>query len=192
MRGAEGERRQSMEFMSSRPDIVRAASQRGLLSLWNRLRGAGSLPQWRDVDSGEFGPVDNLSYSDVIASHSATRYLIRFHGQRIAELYGRTSCVGKYLDEILPPSYSATALSTYHQVVASKLPVYTVADMRDAAGRIVHYERLLLPFSRDGASVDRILASLEAVSPEGEFDQRDLMKAPPKPPAFALCTIIQH
>jgi hypothetical protein len=70
------------------------------------------------------------------------------------------------------------------------MPVYTIADMRDQTGRIVHYERLLLPFGHDGIAVDRILASLEVVSPEGAFENRDLMKAPPSPPAFGLCTLI--
>jgi hypothetical protein len=51
---------------------------------------------------------------------------------------------------------------------------------------------LLLPFGRDGAAVDRILASLETVSPEGAFEHRDILKSAKKPPAFALCTTIQH
>ena len=42
------------------------------------------------------------------------------------------------------------ALATYRQVVSTKVPVYTVSDMRDPAGRIVHHERLLLPFSLSG------------------------------------------
>ena len=49
----------------------------------------------------------------------------------------------------------------------TRVPVYTVSDMRDPTGRIVHHERLLLPFSTGGAEVDRILASIEAVEPGG-------------------------
>ena len=87
-------------------------------------------------------------------------------------------------------SFSTKSFLTRH-VLASRLPVYTVADMRDPGGRIVHYERLLLPFGQNGIEVDRILASLETVSPEGAFENRGLMNAPPRPPAFALCTTIQ-
>jgi hypothetical protein len=65
-------------------------------------------------------------------------------------------------------------------------------DVIRSDGRIVHFERLLLPFSRGGVAVDRILASLETVSPEGAFDNRDILKSSPKPPAFALCATIQH
>ena len=88
-------------------------------------------------------------------------------------------------------AYREAALSSYRHVLASRLPVYTVADMRDPGGRIVHYERLLLPFGQNGIEVDRILASLETVSPEGAFENRGLMNAPPRPHAFALCTTIQ-
>jgi hypothetical protein len=64
--------------------------------------------------------------------------------------------------------------------------------MRDPTGRIVHHERLLLPFTHNGTEVDRILASIEAASPEGPFQMRDLMKSPVRPPVIALCTTIQY
>lgn len=86
---------------------------------------------------------------------------------------------------------SRATLATYNHAVATGLPVYTVSDVRDPTGRIVHYERLLLPFSQDGFEVHRILASLETVSPEGAFETRSLMTSAPKPPTFALCTTIQ-
>jgi hypothetical protein len=73
-----------------------------------------------------------------------------------------------------------------------KMPVYTVSDMRDPAGRIVHHERLLLPFSLGGGETERILASIEAASPEGPFELRDLMKSPIRPPVIALCATIQY
>jgi hypothetical protein len=182
-----------MQFISSRPDVVRSSSQRALLRYWNALRGSENLPGWPGIDAAELAPLlKDLSQNDVVTDNGAVRFLIRFHGTRVAELYGRENCVGMYLDEILSAAYVNSALTTFRQVVASQLPVYTVADMRDPAGRIVHYERLLLPFSTDGKSVDRILISLETVSPEGAFESRGLMKAPPRPPAFALCTTIKH
>ncbi len=132
-----------------------------------------------------------LSFIDVVVTKGEPRFLIRDHGARVAELYGSV-CVGKHLDEILPSSYRAAALATYQHLLAAKVPVYTVADTRDSAGRIVHYERLLLPFGNDGHTVDHIITSIEAVSPEGAFENRGLMAAPHKPPAFALCATIQH
>jgi hypothetical protein len=181
-----------MQFTTSRPDIVRSDSQRRLLAHWNSLRGAAPLPIWQGLDETLMGASADLSLTEIVAAGDILRFQIRFHGTRLAELYGRTSCVGKFLDEVLPPAYSEAALGTYRQAVATSLPVYTVADMRNREARIVHYERLLLPYGSDGVTADRILASLEIVSPEGEFDHRELMKSPEKGPAFAFLTTIQH
>ena len=92
---------------------------------------------------------------------------------------------------MIPEAFRENALSTYRHLLSSKVPIYTVSDMRDIAGRIVHYERLLLPFGDGGPEVAHIVASLETASPEGAFENRNLMIAPGRPPTFALCTTIQ-
>jgi hypothetical protein len=181
-----------MQFISSRPDVIRSINQRWLLSYWDRLRGTSRMPAWQGLDAKELATMAaNLAFFDVIGSDSEVRFQSRHRGERINEAFGNPGR-GKFLDEILPASYREAALSTYRQVLATQLPVYTIADLRDRKCRIVHYERLLLPFSRGGAAVDRILASLETVSPEGAFDNRDIMNCTPRPPAFALCTTIQN
>jgi hypothetical protein len=180
-----------MEFMRSAPDIVRSPNQRWLLDYWNNLRGAVPLPAWDSFQANALAvPSDDLSFTRVMQTDAGPRYQIRFHGPRLGQLYGRESCVGKFLDEILPAKSSAATLETYHHLVETRCPVYTVADLRDPTGKIVHYERLLLPFTRDGSRVERIAASLEAVSPEGTFASQGLMTSTPKPPAFALCTTV--
>ena len=63
--------------------------------------------------------------------------------------------------------------------------------MTDRGGRLVYYERLLLPFTRNGEGVDRILAAFEFVCPDGAFDGRDLMKTPAAPPRLRLCATIE-
>jgi hypothetical protein len=182
-----------MQFISSRPDVVRSINQRWLLNYWNKLRVGTTLPKWQAIEIEELaGILESLSFQDVVGPDEDSRFRVRFHGKRIADLYGRADCIGKFLDEILPPTYTTAAHSTYRQAVASKMPVYTVSDMRDRLGRIVHYERLLLPFATDGEQVvNRIVASLEAVSPEGAFEARALMQSPPQGASFAVCTTIQ-
>ena len=181
-----------VEFVLSPPDIVRSISQLWLLKSWMRLRGSRQLPPWDGLTDDELaGMSDNLAFADVLNQDDTVRFLIRFAGVRIAEFVG-VGCdgQGRFLDEALPAAYRDAALSTYRETVAAREPVYTIADVRDRAGRIVHFERLLLPFGRDGTAVDRILASIEAVSPEGGFDSRHLVTAPSAPPAFAFCAII--
>jgi hypothetical protein len=182
-----------VEFVVSPPDIVRSITQAWLLKDWMRLRGACRIPASERPGIAErAGIADNLLLMDVMDGEGPTRFLIHFCGSRVLEYCG-VSCPtqgqGRFLDEALPAAYRQAALSSFHEVVSARAPVYTVADLRDRAGRIVHFERLLLPFGRDGTAVDRILASIEAVSPEGEFQSRDLMLAS-APPAFAFCAII--
>ena len=82
-------------------------------------------------------------------------------------VWPRSTASASFSTRFLPPSYLRSRIATYRQLLSSKGPVYTVSDMRDPAGRIVHHERLLLPFGMAAREVDHILASLEAASPEG-------------------------
>ena len=106
---------------------------------------------------------------------AALRFQIRFHGADDRPGLWPADCRGKYLDEIIRRAALRDRLAPYQQAVETGRPVYTIHDITDRSGRLVHYERLLLPFSRDGATVDRILASFEFICPDGAFDSRDLM-----------------
>jgi hypothetical protein len=162
-----------------------------LLKHWDDSRGGRVLPTWRDLEGREFAAMSaNLSFTDVVSGDGRPRFLIRYHGSRIGEAYG-ANCHGRYLDEILPETYRDAALATYWRVVESRQPVYTALNTEDSEGRLVHYERLLLPFGQDGTNVDRILASLEMVSPDGAFQTRNLMTSGKTPSRFALCATIQ-
>ncbi len=183
-----------VEFVLSPPDIVRSSGQLWLLERWIRTRGSRRLPAVEGAPAdAPAGISDNLLFTDVVSHDGATRFLIRSGGRQVMEFFGvdcPTGGQGRFLDEVLPPAYRDAALSTFREAVAAREPVYTIADLRDRGGRIVHVERLLLPFGRDGTAVDRIMASIEAVSPEGDFEGRHLMTAPATPPAFAFCAII--
>jgi hypothetical protein len=181
-----------MQFVDSRPGVIRSINQRGLLNHWNRLRAGKIIPVWQGLDAEELARMtENLSFSDVVATTTGTRFLIRHHGERIAETYG-SNCSGKFLDEILPPAILEPALATYRHLLVAKQPVYTIVDTSDRNGCPVHYERLLLPFGRDNKTVDRVLASLETVSPDGAFENRNLMKLPALTARFAVCATISY
>jgi hypothetical protein len=75
--------------------------------------------------------------------------------------------------------------------VQTRQPVYIVHDVADRAGRVVHSERLLLPFAHDGETVDRILASFEFVSPDGAFDSHHLMQTLKAAPTLRLLATIE-
>jgi hypothetical protein len=181
-----------MEFTSSGPDIVRSDTQRRLLDHWAARRDHAGLPIWSGFDADAIkASIDYLALTEIVGGPDDARFQLVFHGWRLQKSFGDMKCVGMFLDEILPAPYLRAALATYSEAMNTKLPVYTVSDMRDPTGKIVHHERLILPFSVGGVVTERILASIEAVSPEGPFEIHELMKAPIRPPVIALCATIQ-
>jgi len=181
-----------MQFSAARPDVVRAISQRWLLNFWQQHLSAHRVPCWQTVEAEDLSRLSsNLSFLDVIGGHGGLRFQIRFHGEMIGRIYGSPDCRGVFLHESKPEPARAQALAPYRQAVASGRPVYSIHDVADRQGRLVHNERLLLPFSHDGKNVDRILAAFEFVSPDGGFDNWDLMGTQSAPPALRLSATIE-
>jgi hypothetical protein len=79
----------------------------------------------------------------------------------------------------------------YHECLRRALPVYTISNVDDSYGRIVAYERLLLPFS-DGGGVTHIIASLKTISEDGSFEIRNLMRGNDTLPTAKLRTVIDR
>lgn len=180
-----------MNFSVARPDVVRAINQRWLLKFWMRHLGDHSVPQWQAVEAENLTVMStNLSFLDVTGGGGKARFQIRFHGATIAQVYGADDCRGKYLDEIMPAARNAEGLAPYRHAVHSGRPVYTIHDVTDRNGRLVHFERLLLPFAADGRTVDRILASFEFICADGAFDGRALMTSQSTPPTLRLSVTI--
>jgi hypothetical protein len=181
-----------MNFAIAPPDIVQAINQRWLLKFWMRHLGTHRVPQWQTAEAENLTRLSaNLSFLDVSGTDGEARFQIRFHGATIAHVYGAADCRGKYVDEIIPAVNRANGLAPYHQALKSGQPVYTIHDVTDRKGRVIHFERLLLPFARDGDNVDRILASFEFICEDGAFDSHDLMKLQLVPPALRLSATIE-
>jgi hypothetical protein len=181
-----------MNFVRTRPDVVRSVTQRWLLNYWHRLRRDRPCPNWDDVDTGEFrSQADTVMFCDVTPDTSPPRFRIRHLGASIARAYGGDRR-GELLDDVLPPVWLENALATYREAVRGRLPVYNAVDTRDGEGRLVHLERLLLPFCRNGGPVDRVLASIETVSLDGKFDQRGLADSPYASRGCALVAVIEN
>ena len=180
-----------MQFALSRPDIVRAISQRWLLKLWKRHTKSDRLPSWKILEAENLSSVmANVSFLDVVGNGDAMRLKIRYNGAMIGRAYGSIDCAGKFLDETIPANRYAEARKPYRHVVDSGRPVYLVHDLTDRNGTLVHYERLLLPFADDGKTVDRVLAAFEFICPDGAFDAQDLMKSQTAPPSLQLAATI--
>ena len=181
-----------MQFPMARPDVVRAISQRWLLKFWNRHKGTHPIPLWPTLEADDLSRVAaNLSFLEVSGGDGMARFLVRFHGEAVSQAYRSQDCRGKFLDQIIPEAREAESLAPYHRVVGIGSPVYTIHDVTDRNGRLVYFERLLLPYTTDGRSIDRIIASFEFVCPDGAFDGRALMTSPGAPPLLRLSATIE-
>jgi hypothetical protein len=108
----------------------------------------------------------------------------------MASAYGHTG-KGRLLDQYLGARLAPVVMPVYYACVARRLPVYTISNIDDIYGRIVAYERLLLPFS-DGGGVTHMIASLKTISEDGGFEIRNLMRGNDTLPTPKLRTVIDR
>ena len=104
--------------------------------------------------------------------------------------YGNTG-KGRHLDEYLGARLAPSVMPIYYECITRRLPAYTIAHVDDIYGRIVAYERLLLPFAEDG-SVTHVIASLKTISEDGGFEIRNLMRGNDMLPAAKLRAVIDR
>ena len=79
----------------------------------------------------------------------------------------------------------------YYHAFSTGWPVYTICDVNDKNGRVIHFERLILPFSGDGHTVERILSSFEFICEDGAYDDAALIKLQHGSPTLRLCAMIE-
>ena len=181
-----------MEFQSAGPSVVKSIKQRDLLNTWLRLYARDqSLPRMSEYQPARIeDELPDLVFYTVDTSTQPPRLTIQSDGTRMSSAYGNTG-KGRYLDEYLGARLAPIVMPVYHECIARRLPAYTIANIDDIYGRIVAYERLLLPFSDDG-SVTHIIASLKTISEDGGFEIKNLMRGNDKLPVPKLRTIIDR
>jgi hypothetical protein len=181
-----------LEFESAKPSAVKAIKQRDLLNTWLRLYArAQSMPRIEEYQPTRLADelVDLVFYT-VDTAPEPPRLTIQSDGTRMSNAYGHTG-KGRFLDEYVGPMLASIVMPAYYECIKRRLPVYTIANIDDAYGRIVAYERLLLPFS-EGGNVTHIIASLKTISEDGGFEIKNLMRANDSLPRPKLRAVIDR
>jgi hypothetical protein len=181
-----------LEFESAKPSVVKSIKQRDLLNTWLRLYArAQSMPRLAEYHPERLeDELPDLVYYSVDTTAAPPRLTIDSDGTRMSSAYGHTG-KGRFLDDYLGPRLAPIVMPVYYTCIARKLPVYTIAHIDDIYGRVVAYERLLLPFS-EGGEVTHIIASLKTISEDGGFEIRNLMRALDTLPTPKLRTVIDR
>lgn len=181
-----------MDFASADPSIVKSIKQRDLLNTWLRLFARDqALPRMDEYRPERIeDELPDLVFLTVDTNEAPPRLMIERDGTRMSSAYGNTG-KGRYLDEYLGGRLAPIVMPVYYECIARRLPAYTIATIDDIYGRIVAYERLLLPFS-DGGNVTHIIASLKTISGDGGFEIKNLMRGSDQLPVPKLRTIIDR
>jgi hypothetical protein len=164
-----------LDFESANPTVIKSIKQRDLLNTWLRLYApAQRLPRIEEFRPARIeDELPDLVFLEVETAEPP-RLIIKSDGTRMSIAYGHTG-KGRYLDEYLGARLAPLVMPVYRQCLRRALPVFTIANVDDSCGRIVAYERLLLPFS-EGDGVTHVIASLKTISEDGGFDIRNLMR----------------
>ena len=181
-----------MEFESANPSVVKSIKQRDLLNTWLRLYAREqSLPRIQEYQPARLSEEQgDLVYYTVDSAVTPPRLTIQSDGTRISNAYGHTG-KGRSLEDYLGPRLAPVVMPVYHQCVARRLPVYTISNIDDIYGRIVAYERLLLPFAEAGP-LTHIIASLKTICEDGGFEIKNLMRGNDALPTPKLRTVIDR
>ena len=181
-----------MEFQSANPSVVKSIKQRDLLNTWLRLYARDQrVPRIEEYQPSRLADeLADLVYYTVDITQPPPRLTIESDGTRMSSAYGHTG-KGRYLDEYIGPKLIPVVMPVYYQCVDRGLPVYTISNVDDIYGRIVAYERLLLPFSEDG-SITHVIASLKTICEDGGFEIRNLMRGNDALPTSKLRAIVDR
>jgi len=181
-----------LDFESANPSVVKSIKQRDLLNTWLRLYARGQLmPRIEEYQPTRLADeLADLVYYTVDGAQQPPRLTIQSEGTRMSSAYGNTG-KGRHLDEYLGPRLAPIVMPVYHECLKRALPVYTIANIDDIYGRIVAYERLLLPFS-EGGQVTHVIASLKTISEDGGFEIKNLMRGNDSMPTPKLRTVIDR
>jgi hypothetical protein len=181
-----------LDFESANPSVVKSIKQRDLLNTWLRLYAREQkIPAIADYRPERLeDELPDLVYFDVGAGTEPPRIIIQSDGTRISVAYGYTG-KGRTLEDYIGARLAPYVMPVYYECVRRALPVYTIAHIDDIYGRVVAYERLLLPFSQGGA-VTHLIASLKTISEDGGFEIKNLMRGNDALPRPILRAVIQR
>ena len=180
-----------MDFESANPTVVKSIKQRDLLNTWLRLFARERLlPRIEEYQPARLEEeVADLVYYTVDTVNWPPRLTIQSDGTRMASAYGHTG-KGRRLEDYLGNRLAPLVMPIYYECIRRRLPAYTIAHVDDIYGRIVAYERLLLPFSDRDGTLTHIIGSLKTISEDGGFEIKNLMRGNDKLPVPKLRTVI--
>lgn len=128
------------------------------LAYWRAKRGARPLPRRGDIDPTEIGALlPHLQLIDV--RDGGTRFRYRLVGTSLVTAFGR-EYTGRYVDEIFTGARLANAVRVYATACNRRRPVFLRNRYSTTRDVMMVANRLYMPLSDDGRSVNVIFGAL--------------------------------
>ena len=126
-----------------------------LYAYWQAKRGARAMPARRDIDPTELVPL--LPHLMMVDVEEGPRFRYRLFGTAVSEAFG-SDPTGRFIDEVMVGAYKAFLLGLYNDLLVSKKPVYSTSIYGGERHGQLWTQRLMLPLSSDGKTVDKVIA----------------------------------
>lgn len=129
-----------------------------LLDYWTDKKGGRIAPARRDIQPVELRDLlPNVFLVDV--EPHPTRFRFRLVGTEIVQFYG-IDATGRFLDDLDFSDRAPSVIAHYAAVVTTREPSCHSVQFTRGCGRHLSYERVILPLSSDGVSIDMLLGGI--------------------------------
>jgi hypothetical protein len=138
------------------------------------LLGGRSFPSIEEFDPGpRLHDRKQLVKWTIEDAFGQRRFRALYQGTNVAEVFN-ASWAGRTMDEVVPVPLKSMSIDGANEWAACGCAIHTVFATFDANGHRVDCERLLLPLG-EGSTVHQIVASLQLVSIDGEFERKSIL-----------------
>ena len=137
---------------------IRAPALRRLYDDWQARRRGREFPARGDFDAPDLKYVlGNIAMFDV--AYDPLRFRFRLHGSRIAQRVGY-DMTGKDFEEMPAPGLRQEMRRHFTTVLETRAPRVEIRAREVGAEGVIDCEVLVLPLSRDGATIDILMVGV--------------------------------
>jgi hypothetical protein len=134
---------------------IRSKELQPLFDYWQKKRNGRTAPSRSDIVPTEIKPLlPRIFIVEIVGT--PTRFRYRLAGTLVVDRFGE-EITGRFLDELDVDKRNDEIAAEYLKTAESRQPLCSRWSYTKQDGTSLSYERLLLPLSSDGQSVDMIL-----------------------------------
>lgn len=153
--------------MNFDPATLRNKTIKAAFDYWNGKRAGRDMPARGDIEPSEIVPLlPHVMLVDVV--HAPLDFSFRLVGTEVVHRYGR-EFTGRRLLDLDLDHVKQQVFDEYSLSVERGKPEYFVDDYVMHDGRVMHFERLLMPLSDDGDRVNMLFGVQVALNSD-RFD----------------------